>query len=215
MSAPDVTFWKVATGLTGTVNINAIGGSATQITGGSVFNFGAVEADMWSVPQILLVRFANNSAMNIDLKLYDTDADVSEPITTTTSENLFPSGWTDNSSSFWNFHIALKAAYVDPLTIDTNPATSEISSWLPLLHNTDHFRLDDPSTGHMPATGNDGRSTTNGSGIPKFLTENVSGDTTLHFTNFFIYIAGKPRSAAPAGDTAGWGIRMSYVYPFV
>ena len=206
MAAPTITYWKISGG--GSINLLGAGGGASGSALGSsdVFDFGNVEAGMWSIPQVLLVEFAGNTANNIDLRLYDTDANVDDPIVTTLNENLFANYTNDPAywSVCWNVHIDLKATYVSPASISTNPSTSEINGWSPLLHIADMYRLDT----HMPAPGNDGRS-----GAGSLLTLNVNGDVSRHLTNFYIYIAGKPRSAAAAGENLGWGIRTSYTYP--
>jgi hypothetical protein len=205
MASPTVSLWDVTSG--GQINIPLqVGGVwATQV-GGNPLDFGPMEAGMWSKPKVFLFQFQGGTASQLDLRLYDTDQNVESPIITTQNENLFAS-YTPNAPTLntqWNFRLDLKSTWVDPQSISLDPANSPIDSWREMRYGPNPIRLDD----YVPQPGNDGRS-----GAGSLLTTSVNGDTTKHFTNFFLYMSIKPRTAATPGEHLGWGLQLNFVYP--
>lgn len=208
MANPNVTFWKVnntnPTGTVGGVNINTMGRnqtgdvSTTSLATGYL-DFGNVEAGMWSLPQVLLVEFTNNTASNLAIKLYDTDSQVDLPIQTTQSDYIADSSGNMN----WTFRILLAKDFRNPGEIAVSEITS--SPWQDLRAGANTFALDT----NRPNPGNDGL----GNLLTAYVNNGGGNDTNRHLTNFFLYIAGKPPSSANAGDQQGWGLRISYTYP--
>jgi hypothetical protein len=208
-TAPIIRYHQVVSqgnGLIAQTNCGGAMGTAGPVTtimdGTHLFDFGSVEAGMWLAPQILLVEFDGNTASNLDLKVYDTGSSRADPVDSNQGEDFFANYSNNNTSgTSWLFRSNLAATYVDPLGYSTDPAISPIDSWSELAWNNNPLRLDT----HKPSLGNDGSSS--------LLVRHVDTSTVRYFSNFFIYIAAKPRGAAMPGDQTGWGFRLSYIYP--
>jgi len=211
-NGPSVQFWQVipAGGGNGNINqFNGQGGPSVSAVNPTAFSFGSVEAGQWSVPQVLLVQFTGSTARQLSLVLYD-ESNASTngyPIVDSTGEDWFDQSSgsynpTPTVTTNWHMRVTLKQSWVDPTTISLTPGSTDIETgnwqelqWLPTSFLLDTFR---------PGTGNDG--TTN-------LLTQIVGSTTSWVTNFFIYLAARPRVTANAGDHAGWDFRFSYIYP--
>ena len=214
-NGPTVKFWQVTS--VGTGQVNQVGTGNASLISGTNFNFGDVEAGMWSVPQVLLIEFDGSTARQLLLADYQTGqgGDGSQPrawpIIDSTDEDLFEPNYSAQDPTLWHFRICLMQNWTDPTTISTVPGNSPMDtigttpgSWQDLLWSGSGgspFSID----GGMLPTGNDGSA--------NLLTPMVTGGTGNYVTNFFIYIASKPRTMANAGPHTSFGFRLTYIYP--
>ena len=155
---------------------------------------------------MLLVQFTGSTARQLSLVLYD-ESNASTngyPIVDSTGEDWFDPNYdsTPTDTGNWHMRVTLKQSWVDPTTISTTPGITDIETtnwqelqWLPATFSLDTYK---------PSIGNDGTS--------NLLTQ-IVGSTTSWVTNFFIYLAARPRVTANAGDHTGWNFRFSYIYP--
>ena len=210
-SVPTIRYHQVNSAGTGPISQANLGGAmglngpaTTILDVAHPLEFGAVEAGMWSTPQILLIEFDYNTASNLDLRVYDTGDQRMDPVDSQLGEDFF-ANYSNNSTSgqSWLFHATLLSAYVDPQSFSTDPTNSGVNAWNELAWNNNPLRLDSV----RPYSGNDGNNS--------LLVRHVDGLIMRYLTNFFIYISAKPKGAAMAGVHVGWGFRLSYIFPNV
>ena len=211
MPAPTITFYDVTSNNNGGNQQDQIrffksGGADGNQLMPSPLDFGPTEAGFWSRPKVFLIESSGDTVKNLGFRLWDTQgsSDPQNNIVTNLGENVIPNPFDHNSTSNWQFKFMVKNSWVDPTTISIDPSNSEISGWLDLAWASEPSSvLDTVFQNYLGSNGNNGQQ--------KLLVQHAYNGN--YYTNFFIYLACRPKQAATAGVHEEWGFRLSYIYP--